>query len=144
MVTAAVVCDGNGVTILFPLLPVITRFQYTQDESLYNQLSYGIRYLDFRLGAYNESKLLQNGTVHFDEELWLVHDIEQNHINLTNAMSQIRRFMEETKYEIVIADFHRFVNGFIDVSDVDALNRRLKLFHSVILEQLGDYLIPYR
>lgn len=124
---------------------VITRFQYTQDESVFAQLAYGVRYLDLRVGAFNQSDFDGNFTqIKFDEQLWFVHDIERNHINLTDGLRQIRRFMEQTSHEVVIADFHRFVTGFDGNDDWQAVNRRLVRLYKEIVAELGDYLIPYR
>lgn len=124
---------------------MITRFQYTQDESLFAQLAYGVRYFDLRIGAFNQSDFDENLTkISYDEQLWFVHDIERNHINLTDGLRQIRRFMEQTSHEVIIADFHRFVTGFDGVDDWEAVNRRLVRLYKVLLEELGGYLIPYR
>ena len=84
-----------------------------------------------------------NSDATFNEELWMVHDINQNQINLTNAMRQVKRFLQQTTKEIVIVDFHRFANGFDGVNDIDALKRRLTLFTNIVMQELEQYLIPY-
>lgn len=134
---------------------VISRFQYTQDESLYAQLVYGIRYMDMRVGSYNltdyrsssttynNNQSTRNSDAFFHEELWMVHDIQRNHISLRDALKQIRRFLEQTTHEVVVVDFHRFVNGFVDVDDLFALQSRLRNFYKIVIDELGPFLIPY-
>lgn len=149
-----------------PFSSVISRFQYTQDENLYAQLAYGIRYLDMRVGAYNLTEddvfsgtsssgsptTTTNTNTHstrspaafFKEELWMVHNMQRNHISLVEALKQVKRFLERTTHEVVIVDFHRFVNGFDQVDDTFAVQARLRNFYKIIVEQLGPFLIPYR
>ena len=78
------------------------------------------------------------------EELWMVHDIQRNHIRLRDALRQVKRFVERTTHEVVIVDFHRFVNGFDQVNDIFALQGRLRNFYKIVVEELGPFLIPYR
>ena len=153
---------------------MITRFQFTQDENLYSQLAYGIRYLDMRVGAYNMTRSYSNSSstttspsisaipgtetstiitttassnnnnIFIYEELWMVHDIQRNHINLNQALSQVKRFLEHTSHEVVIVDFHRFVNGFDQVDDLAAVQTRLRNFYKIVVNNLGPYLIRFR
>lgn len=127
------------------LFLVIERFQYTQDETIFNQLAYGIRYIDCRVGAYNDTHFFdRNSDSLFTEQLWMVHDIQRNQINLTEALRQVKKFIQQTTHEIVIVDFHRFVNGFDGVDDIATLSRRLKLFQQTVLNELQEYLIPFK
>ena len=76
-------------------------FTITQDESIFNQLVYGIRYLDMRVGYYNVS-----GS---DEHLWVVHDLFRTELTVRSAAAQVKEFLRAAPKEIVIFDFHRFV-----------------------------------
>lgn len=124
---------------------VLSRFQYTQDESIYNQLAYGIRYMDWRVACYNQTNHTENRqTFDWIEEFWMVHDLQRNRITLKQAIRQLLKFIKRTTHEIIIIDFHRFVHGFDDEKDLPAMRRRLQTFIQIIHEQLGPYIIPYR
>lgn len=67
-----------------------------KDESVFNQLVYGIRHLDLRI-AYK------------DKDFIITHD--KFHINhsLSHVLDQILKFIEMSKMEVVIVDFHRYI-----------------------------------
>lgn len=117
-------------------LAVIDLFVVTQDESIYNQLVYGIRYLDMRIGYYNVS-----GS---DEHLWVVHDLFRRDLTLRSAAEQVKDFLMAAPKEIVIFDFHRFVTGFLDEKNSDVLKARFKEFFDVLSSVLGDLMAPFR
>lgn len=131
-------------SLIFLFILVLKRFQYTQDESLYNQLAYGIRYMDWRVGVYNHTLKTSNGETKKIEEFWMVHDISRNRITLKQAIGQVKRFLEQTTSEIIIIDFHRFVHGFDKVKDIQAIRRRLDTFVKLLEDHFGPFLIPYR
>lgn len=110
-------------------------FAITQDESIYNQLVYGIRYLDIRVGYYNLSGLTEN--------LWVVHDLYRTELTLRSAVEQVKEFLKAAPKEIVILDFHRFVNGFVD-EDKEIYKNRFKQFFDIISSELKDLMIPFR
>ncbi|KAF7496484.1 hypothetical protein SSS_00775 [Sarcoptes scabiei] len=119
-------------------------FDYTfDDESIYNQLAYGIRYLDFRVAVYNQTNRSHPFPWRLYEEFWMVHDIQKNSIKLSEALEQVRKFIVRTTHEIVIVDFHRFVHGFNKIRDLNAIRRRLKQFIRLVYQHLGPYLIPF-
>nr|XP_046908382.1 PI-PLC X domain-containing protein 1-like [Dermatophagoides farinae] len=124
-------------------LDVLSRFQYTQDESLYNQLAYGIRYMDWRVAVYNQTNHTDSQTFNWIEEYWMVHDMQRNRITLKQAIRQVVKFLTRTTHEIIIIDFHRFVHGFDGENDLQAMRQRLQTFIDIIHQQLGPYLIPY-
>merc|ERR1739848_264998 len=73
-------------------LNLIRKFSINQDEDVWNQLLYGIRYLDIRVGYYQNTP----------EKFWAVHDFVK--INpLHEIITDVRRFMRSTK-EMVIMD----------------------------------------
>ncbi|CAM1298868.1 METTL6 (predicted) [Pycnogonum litorale] len=78
---------------------VITKLSITQDTSVWNQLVYGIRYLDLRVGYYGRNNF------------WINHDYFKTDTRLDTVLDDVKRFLESTE-EIVILDFHRFPVGF--------------------------------
>ena len=82
---------------------IIQKFSICQDEDVWTQLLFGVRYLDLRVSYYPESP----------EKFWIVHDFVR--LNpLHEVVSDVRRFMSVTK-EMVILDFHRFPQGSFEV-----------------------------
>ena len=78
---------------------ILQKFSINQDEDVWTQLLFGIRYLDLRVSHYPETA----------EKFWTVHDFVK--INpLHEVISDVRRFMSVTN-EMVILDFHRFPSG---------------------------------
>ncbi|CAG2174614.1 unnamed protein product [Oppiella nova] len=114
---------------------IIRGFTITQDESIYNQLVYGIRYLDMRVGYHNVSG--------YDDKLWIVHDIVRTDVTLRSAAEQVKDFLKAAPKEIVIFDFHRFVTGFLDEKNVEILKKRYKEFFDIISSELKDLMIPF-
>ncbi|XP_059086784.1 uncharacterized protein LOC131883348 [Tigriopus californicus] len=79
---------------------ILDRYSINQAEDVWNQLLYGIRYLDIRVGYYP----------HTPEKFWIVHNFVQ--VNpLYVVLQDVRKFLQSTK-EILIVDFHRFPSGF--------------------------------
>ncbi|CAG2111730.1 unnamed protein product [Medioppia subpectinata] len=105
------------------------------DESLYNQMVYGIRYLDMRVGYHNVSET--------DDKLWIVHGLFRTDHTLRSAAEQVRDFLKAAPKEIVIFDFHRFVTGFNDEKNADILRMRYKEFFDVVESELKDLMIPF-
>ncbi|GBN46919.1 hypothetical protein AVEN_62146-1 [Araneus ventricosus] len=83
---------------------VYERYIFTQEESVYNQLVYGVRYLDLRIwheGAYKRTS-----------RIFITHDVF--HLGLPvleEVLQQIKDFVLVTK-EIIVVDFHRKMTGF--------------------------------
>ena len=76
-------------------------FSLCQDESVFNQLAHGIRYLDLRVMY----------TVHKNVSFWMAHDILQLPWTLEQILLQVKEFLQATAKEVVILDFHRFPLG---------------------------------
>lgn len=85
---------------------ILKKYVTCQDESVFNQLAYGIRYLDLRVSYEN--------VMNRREKLWIVHGILRTEISLESVLRQVRSFLDATTAEIVILDFHRFEKGFED------------------------------
>ena len=70
----------------------------TQSLSLSKQLQYGIRVLDLRIGQNSPGDYI------------IVHDTWRTKYSLNSALTEVTQFIDSTKKEIVVLDFHRFVN----------------------------------
>lgn len=97
------------------------RYTICQDESIFNQLVWGIRYLDLRV--MNRPK---NG-----EDFWIAHDTFRMDHTLRSVLEQVKHFMDMTKSEIVIIDFHRFPEGF---------NKNPHVMHNKLLHMIEEIL----
>jgi len=99
---------------------VFLRYLVNQDESVYNQLMHGIRYLDIRVGYYTTGS----------EKFWINHDFYRMR-PLSSLVNDVKKFVQESK-DIVILDFHRFPVGF---------DRRER--HNQLVEYLNSELERY-
>ncbi|CAI6343446.1 unnamed protein product [Macrosiphum euphorbiae] len=82
-------------------LPIyFEKYVYTQDVDVLGQLCHGARYLDLRVGFYNQS-----------EHLWWLHHEIYLVRPLSHILGDIKTFVEATN-EIVIVEFHKFQTGF--------------------------------
>lgn len=97
----------------------INDYTLCQDETVFNQLVYGIRHLDLRV-AYKGS-----------DRFTITHDKFNINHKLDDILDQIARFMELTKKEIVIVDFHRFPSGFPQKD-----NKKLSEIHKLLFEKV--------
>lgn len=100
----------------------------TQDESIWNQLVYGIRYFDLRIGYYSEENENEN-----DIRFWINHDLLRMQL-LIPILKDIASFLKYSPDEIIILDFHRFPVGFTSA----AIHRQLL---QVIQDELGNLII---
>lgn len=115
------------------VLQIINKYQMNQDESIYNQLVYGIRHLDLRVGY---TKVKQRS-----ERLWIYHDIFRTDVSVTEVLEQVRRFLDSTSHEIVVMDFHRFTVGFQNENVPLQRERHAKMIE-LIFRHLADYIVP--
>ncbi|XP_067140036.1 LOW QUALITY PROTEIN: PI-PLC X domain-containing protein 1-like [Centruroides vittatus] len=99
---------------------ITSRFVYAQEERIFNQLAYGIRYFDLRVA-------------HVDNQFMIKHDIIITTNTLEEVLADVLDFVETTK-EIVILDFHRH-------PDYEKIQVELINF---IKNKLNPYLIPKR
>lgn len=81
-----------------PVSPVGALWIRTQSLSLIQQLESGVRVLDLRIGQHSPGDYL------------IVHDTWRTSYTLAAALKQVTDFVDATNKEIVILDFHRFVN----------------------------------
>ncbi|XP_014272504.1 PI-PLC X domain-containing protein 1 [Halyomorpha halys] len=112
------------------------RYIITQDQNLWQQLVYGVRYLDFRIGYYN---LRKNGseTAEDDSSFWINHDLIKIR-KLLPLLDDLKQFMKKTKEEIVILDLHRFPLGF--TGRPFRHHQLVKLLE----RELKEYAVPYK
>lgn len=102
----------------------------TQSLSLYEQLIAGARALDLRVGYQSD----KTG----DERYVLVHGTWKSNTSLTEALQQVKLFIDKHPKEIVILDFHRFTDLERSEEDPSMPGEIQKL----ILDQIGGLLIP--
>ena len=107
-----------------PVSCVGSRWIRTQHTSLADQLQSGIRVLDLRIGQNCPGDYI------------IVHDIWRTQYTLSQALKEVRDFVDATKKEIVVLDFHRFVNLGSGSYDYNQLKDKIKLL-------LKGYCLPY-
>ena len=90
----------------------------TQDISLNAQLKRGIRVLDLRIGQNKPGDYL------------IVHDVFRTNYTLKEALKEVTDFIDSTSKEIVVLDFHRFVNLGEGIFDYDQLKSQIKIYLS--------------
>lgn len=117
------------------VLPFFNLSIICHDESVFNQLVYGIRYLDLRV-SYEPVK-------DHAQKLWIVHGILRTQITLDNVLQQVKRFLDATTHEVVIIDFHRFEKGFDDHSRDESINVRTGQRHDEVVVMVKKYLEAY-
>ncbi|KZS17294.1 PI-PLC X domain-containing protein 1 [Daphnia magna] len=107
---------------------VFMRYLICQDEDIFHQLAYGIRYLDVRVGYYPER----------EDKFWLNHNYAR--VNpLRFLIEDLKTFLEATQ-EVVILDFHRFPVGF---SQNTQRNRETHAqLVQLLLDKFGDFMVP--
>lgn len=82
---------------------VYEKYMFSQDESIFSQLVYGIRFLDLRVW--------HEGSSIWKSKIQITHD--KFHLGLPllqDILNDVKRFIKGTK-EFVIIDFHRFFSG---------------------------------
>ncbi|KAH7646622.1 hypothetical protein HUG17_2160 [Dermatophagoides farinae] len=113
--------------------PRLDKYIYCQDESVWNQLIYGIRFLDLRLAYDNEQKNER-------DRVWIAHGMVKVDILLVDVLEQVLAFLLSTHQEIIILDFHRFEDGLQEsLPDID---ERHSIIERLINDYLGSFLIP--
>lgn len=101
---------------------MVNTLNFSQDDSVYEQLVHGIRYFDIRAAHYPETV----------EKFWINHDYWRVR-PLQEIISDVKKFVMETN-EIIFLDFHRFPVGFNDSVHED--------FTKFLLKELGFLLAP--
>ena len=90
----------------------------TQDISLNAQLNRGIRVLDLRIGQNKPGDYV------------IVHDVFRTNYTLKEALKEVADFIDSTSKEIVVLDFHRFINLGEGSFDYYQLKRQIKSYLS--------------
>ncbi|XP_013789720.1 PI-PLC X domain-containing protein 2-like [Limulus polyphemus] len=104
---------------------VFLRYLYNQEETIFNQLAYGIRFLDLRVGFYP----------HTNEKFWINHRLFSVNNTLVTVLQDVASFLQATQ-EVVLIDFHNFPTGFSYRPEIHRWLIRL------VLEHLGPYMVP--
>ncbi|KAG8225730.1 hypothetical protein J437_LFUL006825 [Ladona fulva] len=95
----------------------ITKYIYNQEEGVLNQLIFGVRYLDVRIGYYPPKLITENGTVLPtqpdvpDEEVFFINHGMYRIRPLKEVIDDVKLFLSSTK-EIVLFDVQEFPVGF--------------------------------
>ncbi|XP_023227125.1 variant-surface-glycoprotein phospholipase C-like [Centruroides sculpturatus] len=103
---------------------LMNRYIVTQDETIWNQLVYGNRYLDIRVAYQNDT-------------FFITHSVFVSDIPLAKVIEDIKLFLNSTQ-EIVILDFHRFENGFNGLNS-DRIHLKLIQY---LENELSSIMIP--
>ncbi|KAJ8982728.1 hypothetical protein NQ317_019519, partial [Molorchus minor] len=101
----------------------IQNYVLNQDRSIWAQLVFGIRYLDFRIGYYER------------DGFYINHDLVRI-IKVQPVLREIRKFLELAPKEIIVIDFHRFPFPKNFSNDLH------KKFISMVYEELGAFALP--
>lgn len=99
---------------------------YNQEDDVFSQLVYGIRFLDLRVRKYRS-------------DFWITHDNFRGQTTVRKVLQDVKSFVMTTG-EIVVVDFHRFTNGGFDRSDPDHDSNHQALI-DLILEELEDVMM---
>ncbi|XP_055924403.1 uncharacterized protein LOC129956509 [Argiope bruennichi] len=113
---------------------VYERYIFTQEESVFNQLVYGIRYLDLRIW--------HEGASQKTSRIFITHDVFHLGLpTLENVLQQVKDFVSVTK-EIVVVDFHRKITGFFKSFELEDWQHRdvMELGKRIF----GKFLIDYK
>ncbi|KAK8777673.1 hypothetical protein V5799_021147 [Amblyomma americanum] len=101
-------------------------FIFTQDQPIVQQLAFGIRSLDLRVGFTNGA-------------FWIFHNKFKAQVTVESVLKQVRRFVETTG-EIVLLDFHKFTLGFDPY--IDPVDKRHRSLVQLIVKTLGGVVAP--
>ena len=107
-----------------PVSCIGSRWVRTQHTSLADQLQAGIRVLDLRIGQNSPGDYI------------IVHDVWRTHYTLSQALKEVKGFVDSTKKELVVLDFHRFVNLGSGSYNYNQLKDQIKLL-------LKGYCLPH-
>ncbi|KAG8269147.1 hypothetical protein J6590_008393 [Homalodisca vitripennis] len=102
-------CYRRGDTL--SLRDTLARFVLTQDQDVWSQLVYGVRYIDVRVGFYPVKRWNTSEQISHDNSFWINHDLIKVR-PLVPVLREIRQFLEKAEGEIVVLDLHRFPVGF--------------------------------
>ncbi|XP_028968429.1 uncharacterized protein LOC100899375 [Galendromus occidentalis] len=105
----------------------LNRYRDCQEEDVFTQLLYGIRFLDLRPGAVSRKSSPYDGY-----EYWIYHDRFYTQNALKPILQDIASFLEIYPKEVVIVAFHEFPKGF----ESDAAYQGLE---KLVEEVLGGY-----
>ena len=106
-----------------PVSTLGTPWIRTQSLGLAQQLDHGIRSLDLRIGQNSPGDYI------------LCHDDWRTSYSLAQALKEVTDFIDKTKKEIVILDFHRFVK--FGAEDFDYLQLK-----NQIIAAVSEYILP--
>ncbi|CAG0901386.1 unnamed protein product [Cyprideis torosa] len=107
---------------------LLTRYSFCQDEDVWTQLAFGIRFLDIRVGYYLNKPV--------PSPFYVNHDFVRIR-NLLPILEDVQKFLDQTD-EIVILDLHRFPSGFSRDTADDVHEQLVGILQSMF----GDLMAP--
>ncbi|XP_035214926.1 PI-PLC X domain-containing protein 1-like isoform X2 [Stegodyphus dumicola] len=113
---------------------VYEKYVYTQEESIFNQLVYGIRCIDLRVW--------HEGSVSIPSKIQITHDRHRMGLpSLTDVLQDVKDFINATK-EIVIIDIHRQLTGMFNPQPLQKWQH--KDIVDLVKITFGKYLIEHK
>ncbi|XP_055935064.1 PI-PLC X domain-containing protein 1-like [Argiope bruennichi] len=100
-----------------------SKYKYAQEVSIFNQLVYGLRYFDLRVG-------------HYGDKFYINHNFLRTEHTVKSILHEVHKFLSLSPKEIIILDFHNFPHGFHN----DKIHQKLQ---KLIVSVLGSHLIPF-
>ncbi|CAF4801950.1 unnamed protein product [Pieris macdunnoughi] len=115
-------------------ISTVTRdtFVLCQDQSIWAQLVYGIRYFDFRIAYYDFYETIE-------DRYWLNHNLIRVR-PLLPLLKEIRAFLDVTK-EVVFLDAHHFPLGFYEQNGAPISSVHEGLL-KLVKRELGPHIAP--
>ncbi|XP_053688044.1 PI-PLC X domain-containing protein 3-like [Sabethes cyaneus] len=108
-----------------PMDDVPTKYTFTQDDDIRQQLLLGVRYIDLRVGYYQSDP---------SNQFWANHGIAKCH-PLMPILRQVRDYAMETK-EIIVLDVQEFPVGF--GKDYTIHDKLINLLNDSLAEVMAD------
>ncbi|XP_042897490.1 PI-PLC X domain-containing protein 3 isoform X2 [Parasteatoda tepidariorum] len=103
----------------------LTKYKYAQEENIFTQMVYGLRYFDLRVGHYK----------YCEDKYYINHNFLRTEHSVKSVLRQVLQFLRVTKKEIIILDFHNFPIGF----NSEEIHEKLIV---MIIRFFGPFLIP--
>ncbi|CAG2170517.1 unnamed protein product [Oppiella nova] len=118
-------------------IPTKSIYLYAQDESIFDQLVYGIRYVDIRVGHQEDD--YQSLTI--EEPLQIIHGQWMCEHSVRRILQDIKAFLMAAPKEVVIFDIHKHRN-FMNDSTGQVFHDRHQQLMDLIKEFVGQWIAP--
>ncbi|GIX98826.1 PI-PLC X-box domain-containing protein DDB_G0293730 [Caerostris darwini] len=104
----------------------LSKYEYTQELSIYNQIMYGLRYFDLRVGYYEKKP----------DQYYINHNFLRTETTVKTVLEEVKKYLLMSTKDIIILDVHDFPHGF-------KTPENHKKLQTMIIDILGNYIIPY-